>query len=117
MSRELKTAVGFTAPDGATIPVVTAAEMRRLDVEAERAGYRLDQMVEHAGRYLADLAISLGAWSGGAPRTVVLAGTGGNGAGALAAGRHLANAGGQVTVILTTDPVEAAWPYRGNSDC
>jgi len=80
--------------------------MRRVDAHAERAGYRLDQMVEHAGRHLADLATALGTWVG-SPRTVALAGTGGNGAGVLVAARHIANAGGRVSVILTTEPANA----------
>lgn len=107
MGHQPRTAVGFVTSEGAPVPVVTAEEMRRLDTQAERASYRLGQMVEHAGRHLADLALSLGAWTGGSPHTVVLAGTGGNGAGVLVAARHLANAGGQVEVILTTDPSEA----------
>jgi len=80
--------------------VVTAAEMRALDAMAEAAGYGLTEMVEHAGRHLADLCHLLGAWPPRTLRVVILAGAGGNGAGALAAGRHLANAGASVKVVL-----------------
>lgn len=104
MGRQPNAAVGFVAPDGDPVPVVTAEQMRRLDAEAERAGYRREQMVEHAGRHLADLATALGAWPGGAQRTVVLAVSSGTGAGVLVAALHTANAGGQVTAILTTEP-------------
>jgi len=113
MGHQPKTAVGFVTSDGVPVPVVTADEMRRLDAQAERAGYRLEQMVEHAGRHLADLATALGAWPGGAPRTVVLAGSGGNAAGVLVAARHIANAGGQVTAILTTEPEDAGAAVSG----
>lgn len=56
----------------------------------------LVQMMENAGRNLADLA-----WTRYAPGTVVvLAGPGGNGGGGLAAARHLLNRGANVAVVL-----------------
>lgn len=56
----------------------------------------LVQMMENAGRSLADLAIRVFD-----PRTVViLAGRGGNGGGGLVAARHLANRGRAVRVVL-----------------
>ena len=55
----------------------------------EDLNIRLHQMMENAGRNLADLAIRRFE-----PRTVVvLAGSGGNGGGGITAARHLANRG------------------------
>lgn len=73
-------------------------EVDRLMVEE----YHIDliQMMENAGRNLARLAVRrfLG---NSRKQVVVLAGTGGNGGGALAAARHLHNWGVNVRVYLT----------------
>lgn len=79
------------------VPAVTADQMREVDrLAVEEFGLQLFQMMENAGRSLADLAISLF----GRERTVVLAGPGGNGGGGLVAARHLANRGVEVRVVL-----------------
>lgn len=66
-------------------------------VMIEDLGIDLVRMMENAGRSLAVLAIALYA-----PRTVqVLAGSGGNGGGALTAARHLSNRGVEVRVTTT----------------
>lgn len=65
----------------------------------------LIQMMENAGRHLADLARSR--FLAGRPvgkRVVVLAGTGGNGGGALVAARHLHNWGTDARVVVTKQP-------------
>ena len=65
-------------------------------------GIGLIQMMENAGRSLAEVAIT--AFS---PASVtVLAGTGGNGGGGLVAARHLANRGVDVRVALTRPSLE-----------
>ena len=77
------------------------AEVDRLMVE----GHHIDlvQMMENAGRNLAQLAIDRYA-----PASVaVFAGTGGNGGGGLVAARHLANRG--VNVGVTTSREAAAY--------
>ena len=56
----------------------------------------LEQMMENAGRNLAWLAMTRFSPA----RVSVLAGPGGNGGGGLVAGRHLANWGVEVTVVL-----------------
>lgn len=64
----------------------------------------LIQMMENAGRHLADLARSR--FLAGDPRgkrVVVLAGTGGNGGGALVAARRLHGWGAEVRVVVTAD--------------
>jgi len=67
------------------IPAVTAAQMRAVDRGViQDAGVSLVQMMENAGRSLADLAIARFD-----PATVtVLVGAGNNGGGGLVAARH-----------------------------
>lgn len=88
-----------------TIPYLTTAQM----IEVDRTmieDYRIEliQMMENAGRNLAHLARSR--FLGGDPRdrrVTVLAGTGGNGGGALVAARRLHNYGAHVQVVITED--------------
>jgi NAD(P)H-hydrate epimerase len=90
----------FALADGQPVPAVTAAQMREVD-RAMIEDFRIElvQMMENAGRNLADLA-----WTRYAPGTVVvLAGPGGNGGGGLAAARHLLNRGADVAVVLGAD--------------
>ena len=56
------------------------------------------QMMENAGRNLAQLALQRFAPSS----CLVLAGNGGNGAGGLAAARHILNRGAEIRVVLAT---------------
>ncbi|MDD2857163.1 MAG: NAD(P)H-hydrate epimerase [Candidatus Nanopelagicales bacterium] len=74
--------------------------MRKIDrVAINDFGVSLLQMMENAGRSLAQAAIQLFK-----PRTaVVLAGSGGNGGGGMAAARHLTGQGVHVHVHLTSD--------------
>jgi NAD(P)H-hydrate epimerase len=74
--------------------------MREVDrVMTQDLRIELIQMMENAGRGLADLALEL--W---APQpVVVMAGPGGNGGGGLVAARHLANRGVAVSVLLTSE--------------
>ena len=82
------------------VPALTADQMREVDrVMVDDLHIELIQMMENAGRSLAELAIARFA-----PRRVtVLAGPGGNGGGGMVAARHLANRGSQVSVVLS-DP-------------
>lgn len=78
------------------------AEVDRLMVDAY--GIALPQMMENAGRALAVLARARFLRGDVTGQTVlVLAGSGGNGGGALAAGRRLAAWGARVTVALAQD--------------
>lgn len=74
-------------------------EVDRLAIE--EFGPNLFQMMENAGRNLAEQALQLLGqdWTGA--RVVVLAGTGGNGGGGLCAARHLANRDLRVGVEVT----------------
>jgi NAD(P)H-hydrate epimerase len=89
--------MGFMLLDERPVPAVTAPQMREIDrAMIEDFHIELVQMMENAGRSLADLAGALYN-----PRTiVVLAGPGGNGGGGLVAARHLRNRGADVSVVL-----------------
>jgi len=79
--------------------------MREVDrVMVDEVGIELIQMMENAGRNLADLAVR----RFGVDSVVVLAGTGGNGGGGLVAARHLANRGVEVAVALVSDSAKLA---------
>ncbi len=85
------------------VPFVTTAQMVEVDrAMIEDAGISLVQMMENAGRALAEVARRrfLGGDALGA-RVVVLAGSGGNGGGALVCARRLANLGARVSVVLS----------------
>lgn len=93
----------FPKVEEASVPFVTTAQM----VEVDRAmieDYRilLIQMMENAGRNLAHLARVRFLSDGLAgKRVAVLAGTGGNGGGALVCARRLKNWGAEVEVLVT----------------
>lgn len=82
------------------VPALTADQMRELDrIVVEELGIGLIQMMENAGRGLAELIIRRFR-----PGTVtVLAGPGANGGGGLVAARHLVDRGVGVTVVLSSD--------------
>jgi NAD(P)H-hydrate epimerase len=80
------------------IPALTEAQMREVDrIMVEDLDIKLVQMMENAGRNLAQLAL-LRFRPG---EVIVLAGPGGNGGGGLVAARHLANRGVDVRVVLS----------------
>src|SRR5260370_36284182 len=82
------------------VPAVTAAQMREVDrMVVEEFGISLLQMMENAGRALAELTrIQLSGVR--RRRVVVLAGRGGNGGGGMSAARRLAIWGAEVRVVL-----------------
>lgn len=85
------------------VPYITTAQMVEVD-RAMMGDYKIEliQMMENAGRNLAHLARHK--FFAGDPRgknVVVLAGTGGNGGGALVCARRLHNYGAQVQVFVT----------------
>lgn len=95
----------FKTDGGVVVPTVSVEQMREIDrIAEEHHSPNLYQMMENAGRSLAGLATTrLGsAWSD-VPITV-FAGPGGNGGGGVAAARHLANRGGDVTLIVSREP-------------
>jgi NAD(P)H-hydrate epimerase len=88
------------------IPVLTTEQMIKVD-RAMIKDYKVEliQMMENAGRSLAHLARER--FLDGNPRdknVVVLAGSGGNGGGAMACARRLSNWGATVEVRLAKEP-------------
>lgn len=87
---------------------VTAAEMKRLEQQADAAGLSYRQMMENAGAAAAVLALR--AWPA-AKSAAVFCGKGNNGGDGFVAARHLANAGLAVRLYLvegepvTTDAI------------
>jgi NAD(P)H-hydrate epimerase len=92
-----------TTVAAADVPALTADQMREVDrAMIEDVHIELVQMMENAGRSLAELAVARFA-----PGSVtVLAGPGGNGGGGLVASRHLINRGCTVFVVLS-EPASA----------
>lgn len=82
------------------IPAVTAEQMREVDRLMIDFGITLVQMMENAGRSLAEQARRMLGGNVVGRRVVVLAGSGGNGGGGLAAARRLAIWGADVDVVL-----------------
>lgn len=87
---------------------VTAAEMKRLEQQADAAGLSYRQMMENAGAAAA--ALALRTWPG-TKSAAVFCGKGNNGGDGFVAARHLANAGLAVRLYLvegepvTTDAI------------
>lgn len=90
--------------------------MRELDrIATEESGPTLLQMMENAGRELAQLAIELLGRRWAQSRILVLAGSGGNGGGGICAARHLANRNADVSLVLADRSrlgAAAAMQYR-----
>lgn len=83
------------------IPTVSMDQMRAVDrLMIEEMGIVLLQMMENAGRALAEQARRMLGGDVRGRRVVVLAGRGGNGGGGLVAARRLAIWGAEVSVVL-----------------
>lgn len=84
------------------LPFITGDQMRKVDeLMIQYFGISLLQMMENAGRNLAELAVRR--FLSNDPigkRVIVLAGSGGNGGGGLSAARHIHNAGTEVEIVL-----------------
>ncbi len=88
------------------IPAITAAQMAEVDrLMIEEYGILLIQMMENAGRNLAEQARRMLGGDLTDRRIVVLCGTGNNGGGGMVAARHLSNRGALVQAKLVGDPV------------
>jgi NAD(P)H-hydrate epimerase len=93
------------ADENVDMPVLTTEQMVEVDrLMIEEYGITLIQMMENAGRNLAEQARRM---LGGYVREreiTVLCGSGNNGGGGMVAARHLSNWGAIVHVVLTTEP-------------
>ena len=93
--------MSFFTPASIEVPAVTTDQMREIDrIAMEETGPNLFQMMENAGRNLAEMTLECLGGNWRQARIVVLAGTGGNGGGGIAAARHLANHGAGVELCL-----------------
>lgn len=91
----------FVTDSGIYLESIDEAVMRRLDELAiGSTGPNLFQMMENAGRDLAELTLELLGDDWQTSTVMVLAGGGGNGGGGLCAGRHLRNRGLKVDYCL-----------------
>ncbi len=78
----------FSTQAGLRVPTITTAQMREVDrITVDEVGPNLYQMMQNAGRNLAEMCVqSLGdRWA--QRRIIVCAGTGGNGGGGMCAAR------------------------------
>ncbi len=80
------------------LKIVTTGEMRRIEKAADAGGLTFDQMMENAGRAVAE---AVDEWIGAEDATVlVLVGPGNNGGDGLVAARYLAEMGAAVTLYV-----------------
>lgn len=100
----------FQTEDGVVVPAVTAEQMRGIDhIAVEEFGLGILQMMENAGRGLAENVLDMLDGAGTCPErsrkgeVTVLAGSGGNGGGGLCCARHLHNRGFKVWVVLSKE--------------
>ena len=92
----------FRTEDGVLVPAVTADQMREVDrIAVEEFGLGILQMMENAGRNLAENVLDMLAGARG--EVMVLAGSGGNSGGGLCCARHLHNRGFTVWVVLARE--------------
>ena len=82
----------FLTEAGIEVPAVSASQMHEVDrIAVQETGPTLFQMMENAGRTIAQFSLEVLKWQGQSARVLVLVGSGGNGGGGLCAARHLAN--------------------------
>jgi len=92
----------FRTEDGIVAPAVTAEQMQEVDrIAVEEFGLGILQMMENAGRNLAENVLYM--LNGDRGEVTVLAGSGGNGGGGLCCARHLHNRGFRVWVVLSKE--------------
>ncbi len=87
-----------------TFPAVTTEQMAEVDrLMIEHYGIQLTQMMENAGRNLAEQARRMLGGQLRARRVTVICGAGNNGGGGMVAARHLHNRGAEVQAMLAAD--------------
>lgn len=101
--------VMFGSVRNVRIPLITTQQMREVDyLMTEKYGIRLLQMMENAGRNLAELARKLLGNSVQDRRVIVAVGQGNNGGGGMVAARHLYNWGARVVVAVESELLAGA---------
>lgn len=104
----------FVTEYGDIIPSVTTNQMMEIDrIVIEETGPNLFQMMENAGRNLAELSMKVINNERENKSIIVLSGTGGNGGGGICVARHLANRGYDITVCVDgTKPLKEVTNYQ-----
>lgn len=92
--------------------IVTVAEMKALDAAADRAGVTFAQLMENAGRAVAEAVLARLGDDLEPHRLVVLCGKGNNGGDGLVAAHYLSNAGARVAVYLAQAPDESDFKIK-----
>jgi NAD(P)H-hydrate epimerase len=99
--------------DGIRVPALTAGQMREVDrIAVEEFGLGILQMMENAGRNLAQNVQDLLGDARG--EVAILAGAGGNGGGGLCCARHLHNRDFQVWVVLDREEPRLPGPRNAS---
>jgi NAD(P)H-hydrate epimerase len=92
----------YKSIDNISVRSVNKKQIKEIDrLAIEVTGPNLFQMMENAGRNLAELTLKALNGNKDGQEIIILAGTGGNGGGGICAARHLANRGYNVGVCLT----------------
>jgi NAD(P)H-hydrate epimerase len=92
----------YKSIDNISVRSVNKKQIKEIDrIAIEVTGPNLFQMMENAGRNLAELTLKALNGNKDGQEIIILAGTGGNGGGGICAARHLANRGYNVGVCLT----------------
>ena len=87
------------------IPVLSTGQMVEVDrLMIEEYKITLIQMMENAGRNLAELARRISGGQVSGRSIAILSGAGNNGGGGLVAARHLHNWGAEVSLVLAFEP-------------
>jgi hydroxyethylthiazole kinase-like uncharacterized protein yjeF len=80
--------------------ILTVEEMRRVEAAADEGGHSYAEMMERAGRGVAEAVVATSRQGAKGQRVLVLVGPGNNGGDGLVAARHLSEAGAIVSCYL-----------------
>ncbi len=101
--------MGYLLADWIEVPTITTEQMREVDrLMVDEFDVQLLQMMENAGRNLAELARRLLSGSVGGRLISVVVGKGNNGSGGQVAARHLSNWGASVTLLAESESFSGA---------
>ncbi|MCS6909517.1 MAG: NAD(P)H-hydrate dehydratase [Anaerolineales bacterium] len=92
--------------------IVTVAEMKALDAAADRAGVTFAQLMDNAGRAVAEAVLARLGDDLERHKIVALCGKGNNGGDGLVAAHYLSNAGARVAVYLVQAPDESDFKIK-----
>ncbi len=92
--------------------IVTVAEMRTLEAAADHVGVTFAQMMDNAGRAVAEAVLARLGDDLDRHKLVVLCGKGNNGGDGLVAAHYLSNAGARVAVYLAQPPDETDFKIK-----